>query len=128
MIPRTFDADEFFRNTFGLFVGKGQAFRFRVRFSPEVSDEIREMVWHPHQSIETEPDGAAILELPAESVREAKRFILSYGRHATALAPPELVADMADETRRIAAMYSSGSGKAPAATSRRKKPALSPRS
>ncbi len=32
-IPRDFDADAFFRNTFGLFVGKGPAFRFRVRFS-----------------------------------------------------------------------------------------------
>ena len=125
VIPRNFDADEFFRNTFGLFVGKGQAFRFRVRFSPSVSDEIREMVWHPQQSIETEPDGAAILELPAESVREAKRFILSYGRHATALAPPQLVADMAEEARQIAEMYGPG---VPEAKKDRKKPALSPRS
>jgi proteasome accessory factor B len=125
VIPRNFDADAFFRNTFGLFVGKGRAFRFRVRFSPEVSDEVREMVWHPRQSIETDPDGAAILELPAESVREAMRFILAYGRHATALAPPELVAEMAEEARQIAAIY--GAGPAAASTSRKKR-ALSPRS
>ena len=81
-IPKDFDADAFFRNTFGLFVGKGRAFRFRVRFSPEVSGEVREMVWHPQQKIETGPDGEAILELPAESLREARRFILAYGRHA----------------------------------------------
>jgi hypothetical protein len=48
-IPRSFDASKFFRNTFGLFVGGGRPFRFRVRFSPEVSDEVREMVWHPDQ-------------------------------------------------------------------------------
>ena len=53
-IPKDFDADAFFRNTFGIFVGKGPAFRFRVRFSPEVSGEIREMVWHPKQKIETD--------------------------------------------------------------------------
>ncbi|MGE5414378.1 MAG: helix-turn-helix transcriptional regulator, partial [Syntrophomonadaceae bacterium] len=104
-IPKTFDADAFFRNTFGLFVGKGRAFRFRVRFSPEVAGEIREMVWHPQQKIETHEDGSAVLELPAESLREARRFVLAYGRHAAALSPPELVADLAAEARAMAALY-----------------------
>jgi len=106
-IPRNFDADAFFRNTFGLFVGKGRAFRFRVRFSPEVSGEIQEMVWHPQQKIEIDADGGAILELPGESLREARRFVLTYGRHARALSPPELVADLADEARAMAAAYAS---------------------
>jgi len=104
-IPRDFDASEFFRNTFGLFVGKGRPFRFRVRFSPEISDEVREMVWHPDQRIETDSTGAAILELPAESVREARRFILAYGRQAAALSPPELVEDLRQEARALSALY-----------------------
>ncbi|HEY1434957.1 MAG TPA: WYL domain-containing protein [Thermoanaerobaculia bacterium] len=123
-IPKTFDADAFFRNTFGIFVGKGRAFRFRVRFSPEVSDEIREMVWHPQQKIETDRDGAAVLELPAESLREARRFVLAYGQDAAALSPPELVADLSAETRAMAAAYA-GAPRAPgkAATKSRKNPA-----
>jgi predicted DNA-binding transcriptional regulator YafY len=104
-IPRSFDAGAFFRNTFGLFVGKGRPFRFRVRFSPEVSDEVREMVWHPDQRIESGANGEAILELPAESVREARRFILAYGRHATALSPPELVEDLREEAGALSARY-----------------------
>ncbi len=68
-IPKTFDADAFFRNTFGLFVGKGRAFRFRVRFAPEVAGEVSEMVWHPQQEIETLADGSIVLELPVESLR-----------------------------------------------------------
>jgi len=113
-IPKDFDAEEFFRNTFGLFVGKGRAFRFRVRFAPEVSDEIREMVWHPQQKIETGSGGEAILELPAESLREARRFILAYGQHATALSPPELVADLRSELSAMAQLYGAArtSGKA----------------
>jgi predicted DNA-binding transcriptional regulator YafY len=106
-IPKDFDAEKFFRNTFGLFVGKGRAFRFRVRFSPEVSDEVREMVWHPRQKIETSPDGEAILELPAESLREARRFILAYGRHAVALSPPELVEDLREELAAMSGAYGS---------------------
>jgi predicted DNA-binding transcriptional regulator YafY len=104
-IPRDFRVDAFFRNTFGLFVGAGKPFRFRVRFSREVSDEIREMSWHPQQRIETEPTGEAVLELPAESVREAKRFILAYGRHAAAVSPPELVADLREEVAAMASLY-----------------------
>jgi predicted DNA-binding transcriptional regulator YafY len=106
-IPKDFRADAFFRNTFGLFVGAGKPFRFRIRFSREVSDEIREMTWHPQQKIESEPSGGAVLELPAESLREAKKFILSYGRHAAAVAPPELVADLRAEVEAMAALYGS---------------------
>jgi predicted DNA-binding transcriptional regulator YafY len=122
-IPRDFDADAFFRNTFGLFVGKGPAFRFRVRFSPEVSGEVREMVWHAKQKIEAGPDGEAILELPAESLREARRFILAYGRHAEALAPPELVADLRAESEAMARTYSRATP-----PGKRKKTAATPRS
>jgi predicted DNA-binding transcriptional regulator YafY len=109
-IPRDFDAEAFFRNTFGLFVGKGQPFRLRVRFSPEASGEVREMVWHPRQKIETGPDGEAILELPAESLREARRFILAYGRHAQALSPPELVEDLRTEVAALSRLYASAAG------------------
>lgn len=127
-IPKGFDADAFFRNTFGLFVGKGRAFRFRVRFAPEVSGEVREMVWHPQQKIETDAGGAAILELPAESLREARRFILAYGRHARALSPPELVADLAEEARAMAAQYAAGGAPGAASRKTRKNRASSPRS
>ena len=116
-IPKTFDADAFFRNTFGLFVGKGSAFRFRVRFAPEVAGEVREMVWHPDQKIEPQADGGAVLELPALSLREARRFILAYGRHAAALSPPELVADLAAETAAMAGLYAARPASEKAASS-----------
>src|SRR5215471_5123455 len=120
-IPKTFDADAFFRNTFGLFVGKGRAFRFRVRFAPEVAGEVREMVWHPDQKIETHEDGSAVLELPAESLREARRFILAYGKHAAALSPPELVADLAEEARAMSGLYRGASAPGKAAPSAARK-------
>jgi proteasome accessory factor B len=126
-IPRSFDADAFFRNTFGLFVGKGQPFRFRVRFSPEVSDEVREMVWHPDQKIESGANGEAILELPAESVREARRFILAYGRHAAALSPPELVEDLRREAAALSALYRAAPKGATAQSGRGRRKKFAPR-
>jgi predicted DNA-binding transcriptional regulator YafY len=131
-IPKDFDTDAFFRNTFGLFVGKGASFRFRVRFSAEVSDEIREMIWHPKQKIETDPEGRAILELPAEALREARRFILAYGRHAEVLSPPELVEEMRSEAEALARTYAAGERlprrPVSASSGKRKKSGAGPRS
>ena len=130
-IPKGFDAGEFFRNTFGLFVGKGRPFRFRVHFSPEVSDEVREMVWHPDQKIESGGQGEAILELPADSLREARRFILAYGRHATAVSPPELVEDLRKEAAAMCRLYGHGSratGESPKPGGKRNKTAARRRS
>jgi predicted DNA-binding transcriptional regulator YafY len=113
-IPKDFDADAFFRDTFGLFVGGGKPFRFRVRFAAEASDEVREMKFHPRQKIETARGGEAILELPARSIKEARRFVLPYGKDAVVLAPDELVEDMRRETRMLEALYRSrkpGTGK-----------------
>ena len=104
-IPKDFDPDSFFRDTFGLFVGGGKPFRFRVRFSREASDEVRELNYHPRQKIETARGGEAILELPARSVKEARRFILPYGKEAVALSPEELVHDMRNELQAMADSY-----------------------
>src|SRR5262249_23139245 len=91
--------------TFGLYVGGARPFRMRVRFSREVADQIREMQFHPQQKIETTPEGEAILEMPAQSIKEARRFVLGYGKEAVALDPPELVADLRRESQELARVY-----------------------
>lgn len=105
-IPRDFDADQFFRHTFGLFVGDAKPFRMRVRFSPVVSDEIRELQFHPDQKIERTKAGEAILEIPAQSIKEARRFVLPWGKDAVVLEPPELIEDLRKETEALARSYS----------------------
>jgi proteasome accessory factor B len=105
-IPRDFDPESFFRNTFGIFVGGGKPFRFRVRFSKEISEEVRELQFHPKQKLEKGPDGEAILELPAESLKEARRFVLGYGKEAQAISPPELVEELRREARSLHRTYS----------------------
>lgn len=105
-IPRGFDPESFYRNTFGIFVGGGKPFRFRVRFSKEISEEVRELKFHPKQKLERGPDGEAILELPAESLKEARRFVLAYGKDAVALSPPELVEEVREEIALLEGAYS----------------------
>ncbi|MGH9316819.1 MAG: helix-turn-helix transcriptional regulator, partial [Thermoanaerobaculia bacterium] len=107
-IPKDFDPESFYRDTFGIFVGGGEPFRFRVRFSPEASDEVREIRWHPKQRLDLSPGGQAILELPARSVREARRFVLAYGRDALVLSPPQLVEDLKREVSALSEAYGGG--------------------
>jgi hypothetical protein len=51
------------------------------------------------------PDGAIELELPAGSLLEARRFVLSFGKHAEVLGPEELLADVREHVRALAAVY-----------------------
>jgi predicted DNA-binding transcriptional regulator YafY len=62
--------------------------------------------FHPKQKLEKGPDGEAILELPAESLKEARRFVLAYGKDAVALSPPELVDELRRESAALHRAYS----------------------
>ena len=118
-IPKDFDVARFYRNTFGLYVGGEKPFRFRVRFSREVADEIREQRWHPRQTLEELPGGEVVLELPAVSIREARELVLKYGGSARVLSPPELVADLREQADALARAYTdSQNERAPETASR----------
>jgi proteasome accessory factor B len=124
-IPKDFDAHRYFRNTFGLYVGGERPFRFRVRFSREAADDIREQRWHPQQSIEDLPGGEAILELPAVSIREAREFVLRYGKNARVLSPPELVEDLREQADALFRSYAAAPSPAEAPPPPRRKAARS---
>jgi predicted DNA-binding transcriptional regulator YafY len=104
--PRGFRPEEHFGETIGLYVGK-DTFRFRVRFSAEIAPWIEEVHWHAKQKLVKLPDGQVDLELPAGSLLEARRFVLSFGKHARVLEPKELVADVRGHVTELAAMYTS---------------------
>ena len=78
---------------------------FRVRFSREVSEEIREQQWHSDQKVEMSDRGEVTLELPARSIQEARRFVLTYGTDAQALSPPELLEDLAAQASGLSQTY-----------------------
>jgi predicted DNA-binding transcriptional regulator YafY len=69
---------------------------------PESTTEVR---WHPAQKLEAQKNGDVVLDLPAGSLIEAKRFVLSLGRFGKALGPKELVGEMREEVREMAKKY-----------------------
>jgi predicted DNA-binding transcriptional regulator YafY len=102
--PKGFKPEEYLGETIGLYVGK-ERFRFRVRFSAEIAPWIEEVHWHAKQKLVKLPDGQVDLELPAGSLLGARRFVLSFGKHARVLEPKELVADVRGHVAELAAMY-----------------------
>lgn len=82
-----------------------QLFECAVWFDPYQARYIRERTFHPEQRVEEAPDGALILRFPASGLNEVARFVLSYGKHARALEPPELVELVADHVRELARVY-----------------------
>jgi predicted DNA-binding transcriptional regulator YafY len=66
---------------------------------------VEEVHWHPTQKIEKKRSGDLVLHLPAGSLHEARRFVLSFGRHAKALSPKELVEELREEVREMRKGY-----------------------
>ncbi len=102
--PRGFRPEDHFGDTIGLYVGKPR-FRFRVRFGREIAEWITEVRWHEKQKLVRRSDGDVELELPAGSLLEARRFVLSFGMHAEVLGPEELVEDVKAHVRSLAERY-----------------------
>ena len=104
--PKDFDPAKYFADSgIGLYVG-GKPFRFKVRVSQEIAPWITEVRWHPAQKLETLKNGDVVLDLPAGSMIEAKRFVLSLGRYGKALGPKELVGEMVEEAESLREIYS----------------------
>ncbi|HOD54537.1 MAG TPA: transcriptional regulator [Candidatus Cloacimonadota bacterium] len=84
-----FDAGKFFEDSFGIYPGKG--FQVRLLFKKELVPYISERIWHPKQKSKVLEDGNLLLELPATSLSEIRKFVMSYGSGVKVLDPPELI-------------------------------------
>jgi predicted DNA-binding transcriptional regulator YafY len=101
-LPAPFDFRRLFGSHFGIHWGEGEA-EVRIRFAAHAAAYVRERLWHPSQSILEQPDGSLILTMTVNHLLELKRWILSWGDAARVLAPIELVNDLRETARRMAA-------------------------
>ena len=101
---KDFDPAKHFGDSIGLFVG-GKPFRFRVRIAKEIAPWVEEVRYHPSQKLEKRKNGDLVLDLPAGSLTEARRFALSFGKRAKALSPKALVEEMRAEAKEMAKEY-----------------------
>jgi predicted DNA-binding transcriptional regulator YafY len=73
-----------------------------IWFDAETAPRIKERVWHSSQEIADHTDASCTLTLRVEGLSSVLRWVLSFGRHAVPLAPPELVTQFRAEAQAMA--------------------------
>jgi predicted DNA-binding transcriptional regulator YafY len=95
---------ERFQDTFSTFVGEGTT-TVKVRFTKKIAPYIRESLWHWSQQLTALPDGGLLYEVCVSYPKEVAWWVMSWGSEAEILEPPELRAYVAEEVRKLAAVY-----------------------
>ncbi len=102
-IPEDFDVYKWLESSWGIIAD--DEVEVRLRFSPAVARRIHESVWHHSQRLEDLPDGSTLLTMRVGGTREIKPWIMGWGPEVEVLAPPDLRAQVADDSRRMSAQY-----------------------
>jgi predicted DNA-binding transcriptional regulator YafY len=103
-IPTDFDANSYLASAWGI-VADGELQTVKLRFDPKVATIIEEVVWHPSQMVERQPDGSAIVTLTVLDTVELHSWILSWGENVEVLEPVELREEIAETARAMLDVY-----------------------
>jgi predicted DNA-binding transcriptional regulator YafY len=102
-IPDDFDPYAFLSNAWGVM--DDAEVRIHLRFDSDAAPRVRESVWHHSQRLVEREDGGCDLLMTIGGIREVTPWVLSWGANVEVLAPPELRADMAAQSARMADLY-----------------------
>ena len=87
-MPGDFDAEEFMRESFGVFQGKPS--KVKILFSPEAAGYIREKIWHETQRLIDRDDGSVVFEANVAGIDEIRFWVMGWGAKAQVLEPESL--------------------------------------
>jgi predicted DNA-binding transcriptional regulator YafY len=102
--PRRFSADAYFARAWEMFGGNDEI-TVQVRFVPSIAALIEDSSAARFAAMNREADGSLLCTAVVNNLKEIAWWILSYGRAAEVLAPPELRAEFAETTQAMAALY-----------------------
>ena len=74
-------------------------------FTSWIASYIPESLWHGSQQITPLPDGSILYEVQVSYPKEVAWWAMSWGSEAEMLEPPELRAYVAEEVRKMGAIY-----------------------
>jgi predicted DNA-binding transcriptional regulator YafY len=97
-----FNARDHLGGGFGVWSYSGEEKRkheVHIRFEGYAARIVAERQWHPTQAVrKLKPDGSVIeFQADLSGLEEITRWVLSWGRKAKVLGPPELVRRVAEE-------------------------------
>ncbi len=106
-IPDTFDVNEYFEGTFGVFSPEDRDYLIVLEFSAAAAESVRESRWHRSQQLQDLPAGGVRMQLQLRSLQEVSSWVLSFGMHVKVVEPRELVDRLRSELLRTIAHYPS---------------------
>ncbi|BCX02196.1 MAG: DNA-binding protein [Candidatus Roseilinea sp.] len=95
---------DWLRSSFGA-EGGDEPVEVVIRFDKYQAPWIRERKWHDTARLEPRDDGGVTLRLWTSGLGEIQRWVMQYGSHAQVLAPESLRRAVAEEVRKMAAVY-----------------------
>ena len=102
--PEDFSIDKLLQGSFSVFSG-GKPMKMKIWFGRSRAQLMRERKWHHSQKIKELGKGEIELVLELSSFVEIVPWILSWGRHAKAVAPRALVRAVESEAREVLKVY-----------------------
>jgi predicted DNA-binding transcriptional regulator YafY len=99
-----FDPQQYLDHIFQCEVGLG-AVDVVIDFDQCTAPYVKDRRWHPSQQLLEESDGSITLSMTVSGLNDLKRWILSYGKGAKAISPPELVAMIKAEIEEMTSYY-----------------------
>lgn len=98
------DLQYYINQTFGL-LSNDKHVEVCLEFSSEVSDWIKEQIWHEAQEITENDNGSICLKFPVSDFRELKGEILKYGSAVKVIYPEELKEEIRKEIEKMKKNY-----------------------
>ena len=109
IVPPDFPGLDYLRTAWSIIGGK-DLIPVKLRFSPNVTERVRESHWHPSQKIITDPDDplGCIWSGEIADLTDFIPWVRSWGPDAEVIEPEELRRRMKRQVNRMAQMYKAG--------------------
>jgi proteasome accessory factor B len=88
-VPKNFNPKNFFDRSLGVMMGKGD-YEVVIEMDAWLTDILRGRRWHTTQVWTEVPGGGSHLKMRLSCLEEIEQWVLSWGNHATVIAPTEL--------------------------------------
>jgi len=98
------DLESHLGRSIGIFSGDAPTI-VKIKLDGRAAAWVREDPWHPEQTIEPQPDGSAILSVPASHPRELLPKVLSLASNAEVLDPASFRESIAESVKAMAERY-----------------------
>jgi predicted DNA-binding transcriptional regulator YafY len=103
VIPPNFDVYKWLEASWGI-IAEDEV-EVQLRFTAAVTRRVSESVWHHSQQLQDLPDGGCLMTIRVGGIREIRTWVLGWGAEVEVLTPPELREQVAEDGRRMAALY-----------------------